>query len=98
MKEEIKIKIFLYGSMILALTLGVSGQSISYYINENIVGLKPLYSLTVLVVTSILLFARRFNTKQNIRQKQFKLYFNINIVVGLVTSLWSLFVLIMWWG
>jgi membrane protein YdbS with pleckstrin-like domain len=103
-KEKNKMRVFIYGSMILALVLGIYGQSISYYINDNLLKLSVLDWLTVVTITSILLFlippilAYKLNKKQKIEKEELNLYFGSNILIGIMTSLWSLFVFIMWCG
>ncbi|MDF2546133.1 MAG: hypothetical protein K0R93_1031 [Anaerosolibacter sp.] len=100
----IKLHFFMYGSMILATMLGVYAQSISYYINSNIVKISPLYSLTVLTMISILLytvppmFAYKFINKQQNGEASYVPHIYINSLLGVSISVWSLFVLIMWWG
>ncbi|HHX61775.1 MAG TPA: hypothetical protein GX707_13890 [Epulopiscium sp.] len=102
--EKNKIRVFTYGSMFLALGLGIYGQSISYYLDKNILENLAVYWLTIITIISISLFtipailAYRLNKKQKMKKEEFKLYFVINLVVGIMTSLWSLMVLIMWWG
>jgi membrane protein YdbS with pleckstrin-like domain len=94
----------MYGSMIMALVLGIYGQSITYYINENIIEVSLVYCLTALTITSILLFvippilAYKLNKKRQIEKKELDIYCGLNLIIGIFISIWSLFVLIMWWG
>jgi len=101
-KEINKIEVFGYLIMILALLLGVYAQDISYYMSENTVELLPSYFLRIITITSILLFIIppilivKLNKKRNIGKEGFTLYFLINFLIGIPTSMWSLLVFIMW--
>jgi membrane protein YdbS with pleckstrin-like domain len=99
-KEKNKIRVFIYGSMVLALVLGIYGQSISYYLNDNLLKLSVVDWLIVVTITSIFLFlippilAYKLNKKQKIDKEELNIYFAINISIGIITSLWSIIVLI----
>ena len=90
--------------MISVSILGVFGQGIAYFMNENIVKTYPLYYLTALTMISIFLyffvFVLTYITfkKGKIEKDIFGIYLFAICVLILPTSLWSLFVLAMWWG
>lgn len=100
----IKINVLIFGSMILATILGVFGQGLAYFMNENIVKTYPIYYLSVLTLISIFLYVVSFILtyvslkKRKIEKEIFDLYLIAICLLGLPTSLWSLFVLAMWWG
>lgn len=100
----IKINVLIFGSMILATILGVFGQGLAYFMNENIVKTYPIYYLTALTMLSIFLYIVSFVLTyvylkmRKIEKEIFDLYLIAICLLGLLTSLWSLFVLAMWWG
>lgn len=104
-EKKYQFNILIYGNMILAILLGVYGQGILYYIIDNIaLMLPPLYCLAILTMTSILLFLvppiliYKYNKKHKIGDNRFALYIAINTLAGVITSVFSLIILIMWWG
>jgi hypothetical protein len=90
--------------MIIATILGMYGQDISYYIDEKIDVVSPVYCLTILTVISIFLFLvipiliYKFTKIPKFEKESFNLYLIINGVIGIPISFFSLFVLAMWWG
>ncbi|GKU82574.1 hypothetical protein [Niallia sp. NCCP-28] len=96
-----KAKIILLGGLITATLLGIFGQDIAYWF-ENIVNIDALYNLTIITVLSIsiylitILLAYVFFKKIN--KQIFYSYIAIIVLIGLLTTLWSIFVLAMWWG
>lgn len=103
-KEKCKSLFYLYIAMIIATLLGVYGQSITYYIYDNIGKVSLEYCITVITMISIILFILppilifKSNRKDCITSKKFDIYYIINIMIGGTTSAFSLFVMIMWWG
>ena len=100
----IKANVFILGSLILATILGIFGQGISYFMNENIAKISPVYYLTVLTMISVFLYLVTSVLtyiaikKQKIEKNKFGLYPLAICAIGLPISLWSVFVLAMWWG
>lgn len=48
---------FIWGLILIATVLGVYGQSLAYFVDENIaITIYPVYSLTILTAISILLY------------------------------------------
>lgn len=100
----VKANVHIFGSLILATIFGTFGQTISYFINENIAELSPIYYLTVLTITSVFLYLvsavlTYFSTKKQIIDKNnWGIYFFVIGLIGVPISLWSLFVLAMWWS
>lgn len=90
--------------IILAVIIGVFGQDFAYFLNWISDDLEPVYNLTVLTVISVSLFliAILMTCFQYIRgkigTKQLGLFMFLSLIVGLVISGWSIFVLAMWWG
>lgn len=103
-KENNKIKIFAYTTMIIATILGAWAQDIAYYMNNNIIELNPIYYLTAITIISIFLFLLpqiliyNLNKRQDNEDKGLAIYLSINILLAFTISSWSLFVMIMWWG
>lgn len=104
-----KFKFFICVNIILATILGVYAQDIDYYIVDtayhivgdhfNSISELYLYVLTILTVLSIALFITtpiliyRFTKKTSVEKQIFTIYQIANILIGLQTSLFSLFVL-----
>ncbi|WP_071458474.1 hypothetical protein [Bacillus massilinigeriensis] len=99
-----KAHVFLLLSLILATILGIFGQDIAYFINGNIREINPISYLTGITMASILLYLIAalltfiFTKKQMIRKGNMGVYLLAICLIGAPTSLWSLFVLIMWRG
>ena len=97
-----KTRITILICSITAVVLGVWGQTISYFLSNNIVAILPIYYLTAITIISVTLFILAFFLS-------FFLYTNREkgggivliqqlgiLAIGIPTSLWSLFVLFMW--
>ena len=99
-----KIKLFMCASIALATILGVYAQSISYYISNTFVKISPLYCLTIITMVSIALFLippiliLKAIKNQRIQEKGVTPYLIISSLIGVLVSIFSLFVLIMWWS
>lgn len=103
LKDKIKkFKFFICVNIILATILGVYAQDIDYYIvgdHFNSISELYLYLLTILTVLSIALFITtpiliyRFTKKTSVEKQIFTIYQIANILIGLQTSMFSLFVL-----
>ena len=94
-----KAEFLILGSVILATILGIYGQDMAYFIGDMIETAEPLYALTILTVSSLLLFgATPIFTFKIARKKVFVPYLLVNGVLGIPISLFSIFVLAMWWG
>jgi len=96
-----KIRILLYGIMIVAILLGVFAQDIAYFLYYNL-GIPLLVTVSLAIILSILLFfiPPFFRTKLNkhIGEKEINLYLGINIFIGILISAFSFIVLVAWWG
>ena len=95
---------FIWISLILASILGVFGQSIAYFLNDNFLKSYPIYYLTVLTITSIFLYVSSVLLIYiQYRQGKFvrntlNISLSLMVIVCLPIIFWSLFVLAMWWG
>ena len=108
LKDKIKkFKFLICVNIILATIIGVYAQDIAYYIVDNYSISSSelyLYVLTILTVLSIALFFTtpiliyRFTKKTSVEKQIFTIYLIANILIGLQTSMSSLFVLGMSWG
>ena len=98
----------LYGSLIasflLATFLCVFGQGIAYFLNEHLMPATPIFYLTVstvlglflYVAAGLLLFQLFKSSKFASNNREF--YLLILFTVGPSAAIWSLFVIVMWWG
>lgn len=98
--KRIILVVFLLGIMGFASFLGVYAQDIAYFFEEH---LEPFKTLTIVTITSVSLFIIVFvlNTIllsiQKVKRRVYIVLLTIDIIVGLLVSSWSLFVLLMWW-
>lgn len=98
-----KLKIFMCCRMILATVLGIYGQGISYYIGTNIISVSPVILLSIITFISITLFIstpilNKVSNNQVNMNRHLTPYITVNNIIGIPVSIYSLFVLIMWWG
>jgi hypothetical protein len=100
----IKTKAASLSSVILASFLGIFGQGMAYYFNENFFRISPLFYLTLLTIVSLILYITSIlltfilYMKREILSVDFWTYFSLIGFIGLFISSWSIFVLAMWWG
>ncbi|MFF5996035.1 hypothetical protein AAGS61_14980 [Lysinibacillus sp. KU-BSD001] len=100
----VKSNILICSCLILATIVGIFGQGIAYFMNENIASIAPVYYLTILTATSVFLYVvtivlTYIASKKNILDKnKLGIYFLVIGCIGILTSHWSLFVLAMWWS
>ena len=102
-KEKNKIRLLLYGSMLIAVVLGVYAQDIAYFLYNNL-AIPLMVSLSIATIFSILLFLSppilisKLNKKHIVGEKGFNIYFGINILIGIIISAFSLILLVAWCG
>lgn len=95
--------LFIVG-LILATSLGLFGQDVAYFLDTHIGVFHPLSYLTAITILSILLYIINFIQlcllliKNKLKGKRFMTYLTVTLLLGIPTSLWSIFVLAMWWG
>ena len=97
---------FLLWVLIISATLlGLFGQALAYFVDEIMASnVPPIYYLTIITVISIILYlATPFLVSVLVKFKKTDNKFNDvyilgTVMVGLIVSLWSVFVCIMWWG
>ena len=100
---ENKTILLLYGAMLLAIISGIYAQDITYFLHYNL-AIPLMVGLNLLTVSSISLFLlppiliSKSNKRWGIGEKAFYIYLSINIFIGMITSAFSLIVLIAWWG
>lgn len=105
-KDRIKrFKFYICVNIILATIIGIYAQDIaSYVIGDSLSGYLYLQWLTILTVISIVLFLAvpiliyRFVKKSALEKQIFTLYIIANSFIGILTSMFSIFVLIMTCG
>ncbi|ULT59492.1 hypothetical protein L1999_13615 [Neobacillus drentensis] len=100
-----KVHFFIWMLMIVATVLGVYGQSLAYYVDENIANTNhPIYYVTVFTVSSVILYFVTFllayllKRGKKIDNKVTSIYIYGFGMIGIGVSLWSVFVCVMWWG
>lgn len=99
-----KANVFIYTFLFLATVLAIFGQDISYFMDKNIIKLNPIYYLTAITCISIFLYLITivltyiFNKKNKLKKSILDVYWLVILGLSLFVSLWSLFVLAMWWG
>ncbi len=91
--------------IIIATLLGLFGQALAYYVDENMANnVPPVYYLTIITVISIILYLAApllvyLLVKVKKIDKQFNDVYILGVaMIGLIVSLWSVFVCLMWWG
>ena len=83
------------GLLVIACLLGIFAQPLAYYLAALFDLGRPFHYLTILTVNSyILLF---FVIGMSI-WKKYGLLLGVTCIVGGLVSIWSFFVLAMWWG
>lgn len=103
MKRNI-LAIFLFGIILFAVFLGLYAQDIAYYFESHLFYQNPFTTLIIVTVTSVVLFIATFVittillAMQKVKPKIYIVLLITNVFIGFFTSLWSLFVLAMWWG
>ncbi len=104
---EVKFKCFVVISVILASVIGIYGQTMTYYIVDNIFTrgtLSTVACITSLTILSILLFlvssmATFVGIKQSkLREEVFSKYLFVDLILGCLISLWSVLIITVWWG
>ena len=95
-----KANILIFTFLFLATSLAIFGQDISYFMDKNLIRLNPIYYLTAITSLSIFLYliTTVFTYIINKRNSNLYVYFFVVLGFSLFVSLWSLFILAMWWG
>ncbi|WP_431027010.1 hypothetical protein [Lysinibacillus sp. LZ02] len=100
----VKSNILIFSCLTLATIFGIFGQDVAYFMNENIASIAPIYYLTILTATSVFLYLVTIvltyiaSKKKILDKNKLGVYFLIIGFISILTSLWSLFVLAMWWS
>lgn len=105
-KNKVKIiKFFIWLNILFATIIGIYAQSITYHIvGDSLARDSLLFWLTILTVTSIVLFLVtpilicNVINKLRIEKQIFAPHLIANYVIGFSTSIFSIFVLVMSWG
>jgi hypothetical protein len=100
MKETIQ-SIFVIIGLIVATILGIYGQDISYFINDQIPTIDLRISITIVTFLSIGLYIFipiLLFISNKVKKVFFWIYLTLSILIGLPTSGWSFFVWAMWMG
>ena len=78
-KEKSKIRIFLYGSMLIAIVLGVYSQDVAYFLHNSLTvplmtGLSTAMMLSTLLFFSPPILISKLNKKHKVSKKEFSIY------------------------
>ncbi|PYF08447.1 hypothetical protein [Ureibacillus chungkukjangi] len=100
-----KNHVMLLGSFAIATIIGIFGQNMAYFLNENLIEAAPIFYLAVVTILSLVLYiiyfvlVARYYRKQRLVDMSLMTYLYVmGCFVSLLTICWSLFVLIWWWG
>ena len=91
-------------TLLLATSLGLFGQDIAYFIDDTIYHTAPYKYLVGATITSILLYLVTIvliyisGRKNWLDKNTISAYMVITLLIGVFTSLWSVFVTAMWLG
>ena len=100
----IKSHISLVTIITVASLFGIFAQSLSYFVQEHIFAAHPFYYLIAFTCSSVVLYIVAIITAYVLhkwhyfKRQHFEDYFWIIVSLGIPISMWSLFVLAMWWG
>jgi len=95
-----KTKITIFICSIVTIIFGIWGQSIAYFFSDYLIDIYPIYYLTAITIISILalIIAILLSYKLHKNKQYVSVLQLIILIIGIITSFWSLFVLIMWWS
>jgi len=102
-KEKNKARLLLYGSIFLAIALGVYAQDIAYFLYNNL-AIPLMVGISITTILSMLFFlgppilVSRINKQNKVGKKEINIYLGINALIGIVISTFSLIILIAWLG
>ncbi|MCA0173031.1 hypothetical protein [Bacillus sp. RAR_GA_16] len=90
--------------LLVATCLGLFGQDLAYVMNDFLFGIGPIYYLTFFTGFSIFLYLFIIGVTMikgknlNVVETNWKSQLVVACFIGLPISVWSLFVVAMWWG
>lgn len=85
----------LWGLLVTGCLLGIFGQPIAYFLSELFGYGWPLHYLTILTVNSYIMLL--FVVGISVREK-LGILLTSTLIAGGMISIWSFFILAMWWG
>ncbi|WP_019377168.1 hypothetical protein [Virgibacillus halodenitrificans] len=103
MKQKLLSIAFLVITLFAA-CLGLFAQDIAYYFADHLFDAPPFQVLIVVTLTSIAIFLMVFIAemiilvRQQVKSILLKRMLFTNVLIGIFVSMWSWFVLAMWWG
>lgn len=93
----------LYGIMLLAIGVGIFAQDIAYLLHENInipimigIGFPTVLSITLFFMPPILLHKSKEQIEN--KNKGFDTYLGIDLLAGMIISVYSIMIFIAWLG
>lgn len=99
-----KIYVWLVGIFLLATILCIFGQGIAYFLSEKVISIYPVYYLTGLTISGLVLYLAaglgvfRLIEKRESSIRRFEFFIVLLFIVSLSAAIWSIFVTAMWWG
>lgn len=102
--KRVVLPIMISAAILIAAFLGLFAQDIAYYFEDHLFYEPALKMLTIVTITSVSLFILAFiagTILLSIERIKPKVYIRLliaNVFIGFFVSLWSLFILAMWWG
>ena len=94
----------LIGMLIVAVSFSIFAPGIALFLNKHFGAIDTRYYVTALSVIAIslyvvaLVYVYRYFKKEKMRGVKMESYLKSISAIAVSTSLWSLFVLVMWWG
>ncbi|MGM8215491.1 hypothetical protein ACLIA0_07930 [Bacillaceae bacterium W0354] len=93
------MNVFAIVGIIIATWLGIDAQGIAYFLHDLFPQTDTVIILVILTITSVSLFilipTLTFFSKKIVK-KMWAYYFVSCFMIGIPTSVWSLFVMLMW--
>lgn len=99
-----KTTIILWILFMFSIVFGLFGQGIAYFLNDTMYQIHPIFYLTIVTFVGIVFFLLSCmllyvqSKKGLIKEEVFHALLTLFLATGIAVTLWSLFVLIMWWG
>lgn len=97
-----KIYVLLIGIFLLATTLCIFGQGIAHFLSEKVISIYPVYYLTGLTISGLVLYLAagleifRLFKKRESSIRRFEHFIVLLFIVSLSAAIWSIFVTVMW--
>ncbi|MBE1554177.1 hypothetical protein [Sporosarcina limicola] len=91
-----------FGGLLFSATIfGVFAQWFAYFLNDNFWAVSPVYYVDILTILSIVMFVTAFIYAKKASNQLLKMEISLYCIIlllGIPTTLWSVFVCAMWQG